>query len=255
MCMEIIEKINEAKEDYVVPSTTSFSRIEEVLSFMPNFAEKSRLTESIQDIYYETPNKLLQELGASVKIRSCGTKKYIHVVCYYFKNKREYVKEISIEGEPFESEENLIFIEDKLQNLYTHTLEVDVIRLLTHLKPMFKCNISRTTINYVNSSSLLIKTIFDNVNYYSKRNTHNEKYLSLILEGFAGQEQKFVFNRFSRELNSKVIIIPEKIDMYKKGKLVMVFTKEKIKKQDLEEEEEEEAPQEEQVVKRSRSNF
>lgn len=255
--MEIIESLSEIKDEFVVPSTTSFLRIEEVLYYMPGFAEKSRVSEIIEDIYYETPDKLLNDLGASVKIRKIGSKKYIHVVCYYFNNRKEYVKEIADGEIPLKNDDHLIFIEDKLQELYTHTVDADIIRMLTHLKPMFKCKIYRTTITYVNSGGLTIKALLDSCEYYSKRNTFQEKYLNIILESYPGKDEKFIYNRFMRELTSKVILIEEKVDQFQKGKQVMTFTKEKVRKSDLEDEEEEEIKEEEeqQTAKRGRSNF
>lgn len=256
--MEIIESLSEIKDEFVVGPNSSFSRIKEVLYYEPGFAEKSSEYETIEDVYYETPDKFLSNLGASVKVRRVKDKKYIHVVCYYFGNKKEYSKEVVIDEDPLKNDDNLIFIEDKLQELYTHKLEIDAIRILSHLKPMFKCKINRTTISYVNSNGLTITAFLDSANYYSKRNTFNERYLTLKLEGYPGSDEKFIYNRFLRELTSKVILIEEKIDHFQKGKQVMIFTKEKVRKSDLEdlEEETEEQPKEEpQTTKRGRSNF
>ncbi len=256
--MEIIESLSETKAEFVVPSSTSFLRIQEVLSYMPNFAEKNRVYETIEDVYFETPTKLLDSLGASVMVRTVGDKKYIHTVYYYFNNRKEYVKEVAFDEDPFKNDDNLIFIEDKLQELYTHTVDADIIRMLTHLKPMVKCITHRTTITYVNSIGLTIKAILDSCEYFSKRNTFQEKYLSILLEGYPGKDEKFIYNRFIRELTGKVILIEEKINKFTKGKQVMVFTNEKIKKEDLEQEEDEEEQQEEQkptTTRRGRSNF
>lgn len=256
--MEIIESLSEVKDEFVIPNSVSIFRVQEVLAYMPGFTEKSRSNETIIDVYYETPDKLLESLGASVMVRTNGNKKFIHVVYKYFKSRKEFVKEIAPDEDPLKNDDNLIFIEDKLQELYTHKIDADVIRLLTHLKPMFKCKIYRTTTTYINYSGLTINVTIDSVEYYSKRNSFQEKYMKVVLGGFPGKDEKFVYNRFMRELTGKVILIEEKVDMYQKGKQVMVFTNEKIKKTDLEQEEETEETKEEEAPKtaqRGRSNF
>lgn len=247
--MENFDAFETLKNEFVIGKDTSISKIEEVLEFMPNFAEKNRFTKTIKDIYYETPEFLIETLGASVRVRDIENKRYLSIVCNYFGTKREFEREVSIDENVFENEENLIFLEDKLQELYTHKLEADVIRMLSGLRPIYMCKIYRKTLKMVNSTSTVIDATFDTVEYISKRNTYTERYLTIALDGFPGKDERFVYNRFLSELTSKVILIPEEINKAQKAKQVMNFKNEKVKKEDLgnhlESTNEEDAPPEE----------
>ena len=110
------------------------SRLDELIRLMPNYDTKSRRTFEIVDYFFETPEKLLEQLDASIRMRVCEDKQTLSIVCKNDGKRREFETDMNLGDKIQDKNEYILFLEDKLQDIYTHKIDADIARMLKSLK-------------------------------------------------------------------------------------------------------------------------
>src|SRR5574344_1049510 len=122
-------------ESYYLTNELMFLRVKEIMSFMKSFQVGEINEYEFEDVYYETPSYFLKEIGATVRIRKMPKLQTLSILCNQLDQTREFEIEMDYGSKITDKDDYIIFLEDKIQDIYTHQLDVDVIRVLHDLKP------------------------------------------------------------------------------------------------------------------------
>ena len=170
--MEKLQIQKRVQNDYYVKSASDFNRLAEIINLMPNYAIKSKKQGIvINDYFYEVPENLLKELNASIRVRVVGDKQSLSIVCYSEGKRREFETEMKFGDKIQDKTEYILFLEDKLQDIYTHRIEIDIARILKGLKVFLQITTYRTEYEVINNSGFNALVDFDSVVFNTKR--HN----------------------------------------------------------------------------------
>ena len=133
--MEILDIQKQVQRTYYVDSK-DLSRLDELIRLMPNMATKSETQFEIVDYFYDTPDKLMETLESSIRVRVIETtkKQYLSIVVKPQGVRHEYEIKMQYGDKIQDKNEYILFLEDKLQDLYTHRMEADIARMLRSLK-------------------------------------------------------------------------------------------------------------------------
>ncbi len=201
--MENIELQKLIQRTYYVDSK-DLPRLDELIRLMPNMATKSAKQISIVDYFYETPDKLLQKLDASIRVRVIDDKQILSIVCKIEGVRREFETEMHYGDKIQDKNEYILFLEDKLQDLYTHRMDADIARMLRHLKIFMYITTSRYQLEIFNNTGFNGTVNFDSVMFKTKRHHIPEYILEIKQNCLNNIQNKTAFERFCFELEQKV---------------------------------------------------
>lgn len=221
--MEKIYLDKQYEHDFYLHSEKDYERIDELIGFMPNYQVNDKQTSTHVDVFYETPDYLLRQLGASVRIRTDGDQQYLSIICKNNGEKHEYEMQMKFEEKIEDRIEYLIFLEDKLQDIYTHSIDANLIRLLRGLKPFLFVTTSRTQYEIINNSGLRFFVDFDRTNFKTKRHNVNDNILEIKLKSIADTQNLTAYDRFIKELREKVLLVPMEETKYDAGMRVFKY--------------------------------
>ena len=201
--MENIELQKLIQRTYYVDSK-DLARLDELIRLMPNMATKSSKHISIVDYFYETPDKLLQTLDASIRVRVIDDKQILSIVCKINGVSREFETEMHYGDKIQDKNEYILFLEDKLQDLYTHRIDADIARMLKGLKVFMFITTSRYQLEIFNNTGFKGIINFDSVMFSTKRYQIPEYILEIKQNCLNNIENKTAYERFCYELEQKV---------------------------------------------------
>lgn len=237
-------KISEYEKKYNLDKKTSFEDVQRMVSLMGSFGIFKVTSTYHLDFYYDTPDKLLESFNASIRLREepegkIASIKYKTYVESENNEKLEIVKEfyrnVDINCNLINDEDTLIFFEDKLREIYAHHVDLDLLRKLKQLKPVLVIRTDRTTQFIKNNDKFSCTISYDETQYKTKRQYEFDKILEIKLTCPPTDENLFFYERFLKELRTRVVLIPMLNTKYDVG--VRVSHYEKGKKQNLEEQE------------------
>lgn len=208
--MEMINVSKEIEKTYYLQKGEDFSRILSIINLMPNFAVATTYQAKHSDIFYDTTNYFLANLDSSVRIRKDETNKEqsLSIICKNLGEKREFVMKMEYGDEITDKDDYLFFLEDKLQDIYVHRFDFDVIRILKGLKKFVVIETDRTVREIINNLGFKAKVCFDKVNYVSKRNKNTDSILEIKLDCWKSSDNLYYFEKFTKELEHRVVMIP-----------------------------------------------
>ena len=208
--MEMINIGKDIEKTYYLQSSDDFYRIFDIINLMPSFAIAKTYETEHFDYYFETPDYFLKNLDASIRVRKYPDKKeqILSIVCKNLGTKREFVLNMEYGDEIADKDDYLFFLEDKLQDIYLHRFEFDVIRILKTLKKFVVIENKRKVHEIINNQGFKANVFFDNVTYVSKRNKNHDAILEIKLDCWKNEDNMFFFEKFVKEVEHKVIMIP-----------------------------------------------
>ncbi|MBQ7307231.1 MAG: CYTH domain-containing protein [Clostridia bacterium] len=237
-------KIHEYEKKFLLDSKTSFEDVQRVVALMGSFGIYKTTSDYHLDFYYDTQDHLLQNFNASVRLREEETGKTVSIKYKTYieaenSEKIEIVKEFSRSVENncdiINDEDTCIFIENKLRDIYAHHVDLDLLRKLKQLKPILVIRTDRTTQFVKNNDRFSCSISFDETQYKTKRQYDFDKIIEIKLTCMPTDENLFYYERFLKELRTRVILIPMTNTKYDVGMRVSRYEK----KRHIEVEEEE----------------
>lgn len=219
-----MEKLNIQKKlqnDYYVKSTADFTRLNEIISLMPNYqviGKKEGIV--IHDYFYETPEKLMEQLDASIRVRKVGEDQTLSIVCKIGGMRREFVTEMHYGDQIQDKNEYILFLEDKLQDIYTHRIDADIARILKGLKVFLHIETYRTELEVINNSGFNGIVDFDVVIFNTKRQRITDYVLEVKLNCLNDVGNTTAYNRFVHELEQRVLLVPTQETKFEAGRRV-----------------------------------
>lgn len=206
--MENIKIGKSIDRSYYLTNSELFARIREIMGLMPNFAVGETKKVEYTDTFYETSDYFLKQLGAFVRIRKTAEKQTLSIVCNNLGVSREFEMEMAYNSKLTDKDEYILFLEDKIQDIYTHKIDVDVIRVLHHLKPFLIMTTNRTIYEILTSTDFKAEVDFDKTYIETKRNKDMINVVKFKNKCFISQKNEETFNRFVKEFEKRLIMIP-----------------------------------------------
>lgn len=208
--MEMINVSKQVENTYYLQNSEAFNRLLSVINLMPSFAVAKTYKTSHNDTYFDTPDNFLKGLESTVRVRRYPDKKeqILSIVCKNLGTKREFVMNMIYDDEITDKDDYLFFLEDKLQDIYVHRFDFDVIRILKGLKKFVTIENDRTVHEIINNQGFKADVCFDKVTYVSKRNRNIDNILEVKLTSWPTEDNMYFFKRFTKELEYRDILIP-----------------------------------------------
>ena len=208
--MEMINVSKEIEKTYYLRSGEDFNTLLRAINLMPSFGIAKEYKEEHNDIYFETEERFLENLDSTIRIRTYPNdkKQILSIVCKNNGEKREFVMDMKFGDSINDNEDYLFFLEDKLQDIYTHRFDFDVIRILRGLRKFLCIETDRTVYEVINNQGFKADVCFDKVKYVSKRNKNYDNILEVKLKCWNTEDNLYFFNKFTKELEFRTILIP-----------------------------------------------
>lgn len=204
-------KVNkEIEKSYYLRSSEDFSTLLSAINLMPSFGIAKEYKDPHNDVYFETEERFLQNLDSTIRIRTYpnSKKQILSIVCKNNGIKREFVMDMNYGDSINDNDNYLFFLEDKLQDIYTHRFDFDVVRILRGLKKFLSIETDRTVYEVINNQGFKADVCFDRVKYVSKRNKNFDNILEVKLNCWETEDNMYFFNKFTKELEFRTILIP-----------------------------------------------
>ena len=180
-------------------------RLDELIRLMPNMAIKSSKQIEIVDYFYETPEKLLATLDASIRVRVIDNNTQIlSIVCKNNGVRREFEMDMHFGDKIQDQNEYILFLEDKLQDMYTHRMDADIARMLKRLKVFMYITTNRLQLEIFNNSGFSGIVNFDEVVFCTKRYKIPDNIFEIKMNCVNDIANKTAFERFCFALEQKV---------------------------------------------------
>ena len=194
--------------------------LEEVIRLMPNYDTKSQKKYTVADYFYETPEKLLEQLDASIRIRVVGDKQTLSIVCKNDNIRREFETDMHFGDKIQDKNEYILFLEDKLQDIYTHRIDIDIARMLKNLKVFLNIMTERKQLEIINNSGFSCLVNIDTVVFNTKRHNVADFVVEVKLNCLNDIANKTAFDRFTYALEQKISLVPMDETKFDAGKRV-----------------------------------
>ena len=219
---------------YYVQNAKDFNRLDEVMSRMPSFAMSRQDSEDFVDAYYETQDSFFEEMGITVRLRTYKNKSVLSVKYseeVLLKQDDRYKSPVhERELEPKEdlfSRMNLIFIEDKINVIYSNRLKIDIIRKIRQMREVYTVKTKRKNFEITHNSGFKTNVFFDEVNYNNilKQIPYSDLILEIIMTSIGTPFNQEMLTTFVNELRKKVVLVPMKESKYEAAILFTRFKK------------------------------
>ena len=137
-------KIGDYEKKYNLDKHTYFEDVQRVVSLMGSFGVYKITSTYHEDYYFDTADRVLKSFNASVRLREEPVGKTVSIknVSYQENDEHEiktivheYEKKVGNDCTIVNDEDAMIFIEDKLRDIYAHHVDLDILRKLKELKP------------------------------------------------------------------------------------------------------------------------
>lgn len=238
-------KQDEYEKRFYFDSKIKFEDIRRVISLMARFGV-SKTTKTIHtDYYYETDDHFFAGFNASVRMRKSLSSKSIAI--HYEKTfedelgehkvTREYERPVPEDSNLVNDEDAILFLEDKIREVYTHHVDMQVTRKIKEAKVFMVIQTERLTDYVKNNNNFTCKICYDDITFKTKRSLETAKCIEVKLTCVPTEDNLEFFERFLKELRNRVVLYEMKETKYNLGLRVTKFKKENRKQ--LEEELEE----------------
>ncbi len=194
--------------------------LNEILNLLPSYATRNKKHITIVDYFYETPEKLLEQLDASIRIRVIDQTQILSIVCKNDGIRREFETEMHYGDKIQDKHEYILFLEDKLQDIYTHRIGIDIARILKNLKVFLFITTERTQLEIINNSGFNGIINIDNVLFSTKRHNVPDNILEIKMNCVNDTANKIAYDRLIYALEQKILLTPMDETKFDAGKRV-----------------------------------
>lgn len=216
-----IQKITQ--RTYYLHSANDFARIEQIVNLMPNYGVSEMRQFEIVDYFYETPELLMNQLDASIRIRVMNNTQTLSIVCKNDGVRREFETEMELGDEIQSKNAYILFLEDKLQDMYTHKIDIDIARMLKNIKVFLCIMTNRTQMNIINNSGFAGIVNLDRVVFKTKRQNVKDSILEVKMNCLEDVGNKTAFKRFVTDIEQRVLITPMDETKFEAGKRIFNY--------------------------------
>lgn len=206
-------EINEAYKNidrsyYLTNGESDFSRINQIINYLSCFQVAEVNEYEFCDTYYETDENFLKELDATIRVRKMPKTQTLSIVCKNLGERREFEMEMEYGSKIQDKTEYILFLEDKIQDIYTRRIDVDVVRVLNHLKPFLKIYTKRKACDIIDNREFKAEVDFDLTRIETKRHVETLYIVEVKNRCYFTAENEKSFERFVKEIEKKVVMIP-----------------------------------------------
>lgn len=213
-----MENINFRKivEDrFYLESETSINKIGSALNLMPSFVISDVLIYDYLDVFFDTPDKFLENVNSSIRLRTFANKQILSIRCKAQASldkeepkAREYEMEISTETNFIENQNCLLFLEDKLREIYAHRIEMDILRVLKDLKPYLAIKTERKEYLMKNNREFTTSVCLDEITFQTRKNFTEDFCAKFKLTCFPNKDNIQFYNNLLNDVKKRVLLIP-----------------------------------------------
>ncbi|MBO7508072.1 MAG: CYTH domain-containing protein [Clostridia bacterium] len=221
--MEIFESQKPIQRTYYVKNRDMI-RLDELIRLMPNMETKSSKQIEIVDYFYETPENLMETLDASIRVRIVdNSKQTLSIVCKNDGVRKEFETDMHYGDKIQDKNEYILFLEDKLQDMYTHRMDADIARMLKGLKVFLYIETHRLQLEIFNNTGFNGLVNFDAVMFNTKRHQIPEYVFEIKMNCMNDIANKTAFERFCYALEQKVQLTNMGETKFEAGKRIFKY--------------------------------
>ena len=231
---------------FYLEEKNEFEDVMRIINLMASFAVYKTEEAEHTDYYFETPNNFFAGFNASIRLREGTEGKFVSIK-YVVETKNELgitktVKEYSqkVKEDSFitNDEDAMLFLEDKIREVFNHFVDMDILRILRTLRPVLVVKTERTTQFVKNNDKFACTVSYDYVAYKTKRKYDEDRVIEIKLDCVPTDDNLNYYEAFFRELRNRTVLIPMGETKYEVGMRVRNFVKYKKKKKGEQDEEE-----------------
>lgn len=236
--------LNLEEEKYYLSEESDFDRIHGIISLMPNFVLYSNSNVLYTDYFYDTEDEFLKQNRATVRVRKYADKqvlsiKYISSNALKEEKEREAYLDMPIDADITTHREALLFLSNKINDIYSRRLDIDSVRKMRELKVYLVIYTDREIYEVKNNLDLKISVYFDRLEYQSKFTKGTDNVVKFILNNYPDTVNMDTFKRFISTVNKKVFFINDNESKFDAAKRILNYDRFNKKPVDEEEDEEE----------------
>lgn len=222
------------RKAYYVQRQKDFNHLEELMMLMPSFSTNQRGTEDFLDTYYETEDMFLKTMGITVRLRTYKTKQILsvkysdEVLAKQDNIYKNPINEKEIDaGIPILDQSNLVFIEAKINLIYSNKLKIDILRKLRQMRAIYTIKTKRTILEVAHNTGFRANIFFDAVHYNNSLTltTYADLILKINMISPDTDFNKQLLHSFIAELRRKMILVPMVENKYEAAILFTRFKK------------------------------
>lgn len=219
---------NLEEEKFILTEENQFNRIYDIISRMPNFILYAGKSVFYEDLFYDTKDKFLKQNRATVRVRTLADKKilsirYVSSNALQEEKVREAYMDLPLDADIASNREAHLFLSNKINDIYSKRLDVDSVRKMRELKPYLAIYTNRTIYEVKNNLDLKISIYFDKCEYKSKFTSGSENIVKFVLNNYPDTVNLDVFNRFIKNVNSKVYFINDNESKYQSASRILNY--------------------------------
>ena len=206
--MENIEIGKNIDRSYYLQNEEDFAKVNQTINYMAMFQVGEVREYSYSDTYYETEDMFLQKINATIRVRKMPEYQTLSIVCNHLGQKREFEMDMEYDEQIQDKVEYVLFLEDKIQDIYTHQLDVDVVRKIKNLKPFLIMTTKRKACQIVTSTDFKAEVDLDRTKIETKRNIDHINVLEIKNKCYLSNENEQLFEKFVKDIERRVVLIP-----------------------------------------------
>lgn len=221
--MENFDIQKKIQRTYYLHSANDFARIEQIVNLMPSYGVSEVNTFEINDYFYETPERLMDQLDASIRVRVVGNTQTLSIVCKNDGVRREFETEMDFGDKIQDKNKYILFLEDKLQDMYTHKIDIDIVRMLKNIKVFLQIVTNRTQMKILNNTGFVGIVNLDRVMFKTKRHNVADSVFEVKMDCVEDVANKTAFKRFVTDIEQRVLITPMDETKFEAGKRIFGY--------------------------------
>lgn len=221
---------NLEEEKFYITEEKEFDRIYNIISHMPNFVIHGKSEDYYVDYFYDTPDKFLEQNRAIVRLRKYKDRSLLSIR-YISSNalKEERIREAYFDMpagvELVNHREAILFLSNKLGDVYAKILDIDTVRKLRDLRPYLVIYTDRLTYVVKNNIDVKIDVHFDRCDYQSKFTSDSDMIVKFVLENYPDSVNLDIFKRFIKQINEKVFFINDNESKYSSASRILNYSR------------------------------
>ncbi len=215
---------HDRKFNYANPADQA--NIKRIVHFMPSYALADGVSDEFLDVYYDTPEGFLKNIDASLRVRQRPNAweltirhKIPDALEAVDKNDmyRVYSQSVAVEKDFTKNPDVLFFIEDKLNESFSHRLKIDVLRILKSLKPILAVKTESIDYKIINNKQFEMHMSFEYVSFQTRKHKDTDEILKFTITSFPSLEALEHYNKIIDEIRKKVVLIELSEEKYDTG--------------------------------------
>lgn len=234
---------NLEEEKFYLTEENQFNRIYDIISRMPNFILYDQNSMMYEDLFYDTKDEFLKQNRATIRLRRYIDRqvlsiKYISSNALQEEKVREAYMDLPVDADITTHREAQLFLSNKINDIYARRLDIDTVRKMRDLKPYLAIYTTRKIFELKNNLDLKILVYFDKCEYKSKFSSGNDNLVKFVLNNYPDTVNLDVFNRFIKNVNSKVYFVNDNESKFEAGARILNYDRFNKKAKEKEEGEE-----------------